>query len=1339
MLAEAPGGCTIGWTGSGTAGAAYRVTAGAVDSSGSLAGSPPFVSDGGTSAQVLVPQMVQGARFQVSISLKTLHVNGYAAPTTVLYTPRGAPGPPIGLSVISVRHESVDIRVSPPSTGGDFSSFMIVSTAVGGASVPIMQYASGQGPLVVQIGGLSPGNAYSILVSSCGRAGCTAASSPILATTAPRQPVDFKAVSVTATTVSLSWSSSSPTAGYTYRVRYRTVSLSVSSTFVTNDGQITVAGSPASVGLQYGSWTAYQTSNSGGAGTTATVSGLVKNSAYQFAAESILNGVSSEPIVYVARPVDQPAALDSSFLVVAPDSFNGIRRTSITVMWKPPAGSEVTLYRVSYWDTADATNVSVIEVNRFEKNELPDGIGNNYLQLTNLKSYRYYAVKVEAKNLNVGGYNLGVTMTPPTISGVALPGWVEPVPVDQPGRVQRLAVSGTTPTSMTIDWAAPPSPNSYFLSNLRVQVFYATAAYNATSRTINVTGNDVLVSTVSISAGTQATIPSLVLGTLYRITVKARNNNALGYEPGAAVYGGPVLPCSSPGCAVRNLRVAAYSGQSVGSFGSITLMWDAPVGTSPFDQYWYKVELVTGSNSPATLFVSAENDDLSTTTMRITLIGFEPIVVGSRYTFRVSARNTNRAGYGPGSEGTFTAYEQPGAMANAPSVLSLSVSSVSLMWDVPSPSEQYSYMVTWRLAGTTGPFIGQGVPGGGVLVQALAGQSTASGTVSGLASGVAYEFKVFIRNFHENGFEGQGSPTVTTSPKPPPPPPVNVRLSSATPTTVTVSWDPPPGSTILTTYKVLVGQSPSDPVNTTELIAQQIFSRTITGLIEGRVYYVTVFDQDLSGWSAPAQIAARPIAPAPGPTNASGQAIASGSILITFGPPEKLTSGSVQGGLSIKGYQIETRVPLGSATGTWTVLGTTPADKLFYLHENVGTFGVTLYYAVRAVIQQDASLGPLDLPGQQSLAQVYFGKRPEWLPGSPQDNATYYVPFESTLAVTFMVNASDPLSVSLSFRTVQALPPTAAWQPPIGGTTPSGVFLFRNLTIAWDPDLAGSTYVLCVTARDTNGLEAPLRCLSIAIPRPQPRLTSPSDGTRFVGRIGCVVHVHFVAEDRTSSNISPALALSLGYTAGVSSQAVSVSSRYTTVYGQSLPVGAVLHQSPNQLGGGNPATFLLEWRPSKGQEAFDYNICMVASGARQGEPSVCVVVSVARCQYCAQSGDTIQTMAQVFHTSWSQIWSGNHLLEDPDAVAVGDVISLGPTYVVQQGDDVDHIAGRFGASQDDVLLWNPDIGSDAARAVKYELWELQELCIIPGTCVYDASTGEDPRIDGLIQSYEPRP
>ena len=52
------------------------------------------------------------------------------------------------------------------------------------------------------------------------------------------------------------------------------------------------------------------------------------------------------------------------------------------------------------------------------------------------------------------------------------------------------------------------------------------------------------------------------------------------------------------------------------------------------------------------------------------------------------------------------------------------------------------------------------------------------------------------------------------------------------------------------------------------------------------------------------------------------------------------------------------------------------------------------------------------------------------------------------------------------------------------------------------------------------------------------------------------------------------------------------------------------------------------------------------------EEKLCVQINVIRCQLCAQEKDSMQSLSVVWHTTWTEIWSGNHLLLNPDLIQV---------------------------------------------------------------------------------------
>ena len=74
------------------------------------------------------------------------------------------------------------------------------------------------------------------------------------------------------------------------------------------------------------------------------------------------------------------------------------------------------------------------------------------------------------------------------------------------------------------------------------------------------------------------------------------------------------------------------------------------------------------------------------------------------------------------------------------------------------------------------------------------------------------------------------------------------------------------------------------------------------------------------------------------------------------------------------------------------------------------------------------------------------------------------------------------------------------------------------------------------------------------------------------------------------------------------------------------------------------------------------------------------------------------------------------------------IIQVGPIYTVRKDEDLDHIALRYGIDLQDLLLWNPDVADRSAQEQRYVIHELQELCIVPQSCVYAGSISSSPTI-----------
>ncbi len=278
-----------------------------------------------------------------------------------------------------------------------------------------------------------------------------------------------------------------------------------------------------------------------------------------------------------------------------------------------------------------------------------------------------------------------------------------------------------------------------------------------------------------------------------------------------------------------------------------------------------------------------------------------------------------------------------------------------------------------------------------------------------------------------------------------------------------------------------------------------VFTCTISSLTEGVAAYVTLSAYDIGGWSSTFQILARPYSQSPAPQHVVVKAVSTGNIALTWSAPPTLTiSDTIRGGLYLSGYVVEVRMPLGAADGVWTVLART--TDAAYVHQKIQSSRVTLYYAVSALVSQNASFGAATSAGDRALAQVYFGRIPAWIEApnasTPQNGAVLIVPRGGVLNVQLDAFAPDVQSSTLTLRMLQALPPTARFGVPITTSLPA-VTIKQNLSVSYSPDLAGSRYSVCVTAQDAGGLEAQPRCFVVAMPRAQPRLVRIQHMTAF--------------------------------------------------------------------------------------------------------------------------------------------------------------------------------------------------------------------------------------------------
>jgi spore coat assembly protein SafA len=81
--------------------------------------------------------------------------------------------------------------------------------------------------------------------------------------------------------------------------------------------------------------------------------------------------------------------------------------------------------------------------------------------------------------------------------------------------------------------------------------------------------------------------------------------------------------------------------------------------------------------------------------------------------------------------------------------------------------------------------------------------------------------------------------------------------------------------------------------------------------------------------------------------------------------------------------------------------------------------------------------------------------------------------------------------------------------------------------------------------------------------------------------------------------------------------------------------------------------------------------------------------------YVVQSGDTLGKIARRFGVSLKSLIAANPQISNPSLIYAGQVISLPATtpvyYIVQQGDTLRKIAGRYGTSVNSLISLNPQI------------------------------------------------
>eukprot|EP00292_Cryptomonas_paramecium_P033580 CAMPEP_0113723210 /NCGR_PEP_ID=MMETSP0038_2-20120614/38269_1 /TAXON_ID=2898 /ORGANISM="Cryptomonas paramecium" /LENGTH=302 /DNA_ID=CAMNT_0000652719 /DNA_START=12 /DNA_END=920 /DNA_ORIENTATION=+ /assembly_acc=CAM_ASM_000170 len=105
-------------------------------------------------------------------------------------------------------------------------------------------------------------------------------------------------------------------------------------------------------------------------------------------------------------------------------------------------------------------------------------------------------------------------------------------------------------------------------------------------------------------------------------------------------------------------------------------------------------------------------------------------------------------------------------------------------------------------------------------------------------------------------------------------------------------------------------------------------------------------------------------------------------------------------------------------------------------------------------------------------------------------------------------------------------------------------------------------------------------------------------------------------------------------------------------------------------------------------------ICLIAKDTAASNTwslPYCIVYQVERCSVCVSRGQTLSTLAAKFGTHWTQIYSGNTHLNDPNDIAEGQLVRWGLVYGIKAQETLLSLSLRFGVGVDRILFWNPQL------------------------------------------------
>ena len=603
-------------------------------------------------------------------------------------------------------------------------------------------------------------------------------------------------------------------------------------------------------------------------------------------------------------------------------------------------------------------------------------------------------------------YTFSVVATNAVGSGQA--GSASVTPATLPTAPTNVSVLGGNATA-ALTWSAPTSDGGAALTSYIVSS--VPAGHSCTT----------------LPTTTSCTFSGLTNGTNYTFSVAATNR--VGTGPSAVASATPATVPGAPSF------VSANAGNQ-----TATVLWSPPLSNGG--------AVITG-------YVVSSSPTGFTCAVTTTSCTFSGLTNGTTYSFSVTA--TNRVGTGSGASTSVTPATVPDAPTNVTATSNVDSAS-TLAWSAPisnGGAEVTSYTVSSSPTVT--------MPTSCLATTAL------TCTIVGLTNGTSYTFTVTAAN---RVGPGPGTSTNAT-PGAIPSAPLNPLATSYNDSSTVVTWSAPTNNGGYPTLRYNVSVSPqvasvAGLASLTNCSATVALSCSLSGLVNGTTYTITITASNIVGAGPSASTTALPASVPSAPLNTTGIG-ANASAIIHWTAPTS------SGGTPITGYTV-TSSPLGltctSVTTTCTVVGLTNEQNYTFsvaatnaagtgpasvasLPVNVSATPITIsiaYYT--AGLNQGGYQGTFNLTNAPApLGNPYGTRAMPW-------TFTFLLPTGSTLS---SIQGASATTIPTTDGTLVTVTAQSAFPViPVGGNAQV------NIYVRGDNAPTGCTYhgLICLTSPD---------------------------------------------------------------------------------------------------------------------------------------------------------------------------------------------------------------------------------------------------------------------------------